>query len=196
MNLALFDFDGTITTREMYVDFVRHAIGPKRFALGRVRLAPHYLAYRMRLLSGSSIRAKIVAIGFTGMSETEARNAGESFAQTVLPQVLRPVAMERIAWHKERGDRVVVVSGGLETYLEHWCRTHEVDLLGSRLAVRDGRLTGLYDGEQCVGPEKVRRVRERYPESDYDCIYAYGDTHEDLAMLEMAQHQTYRWQSA
>lgn len=194
MNLALFDFDGTITTQEMYVPFVRHAVTPARFAWGRVRLAPHYLAYRMRILSGSSIRSKIVEVGFTGMPEIDARSAGESFARTALPAVLRPVAMERIAWHKERGDRVVVVSGGLETYLEHWCRLHELDLLCSRLAAHDGRLTGRYDGEQCVGAEKVRRIRERYREADYGCIYAYGDTHEDLAMLAIAQHQTYRWQ--
>ena len=29
MNLALFDFDGTITTREMFADFMGQAVAPR-----------------------------------------------------------------------------------------------------------------------------------------------------------------------
>ena len=40
MNLALFDFDGTITTREMLPDFFRLAIPRRRRLAGQVLLAP------------------------------------------------------------------------------------------------------------------------------------------------------------
>jgi len=102
--------------------------------------------------------------------------------------------MARLQWHRERGDRIVVVSGGLDVYLAPWCAAQGVELLCSVLAERDGRITG-YDGAQCVGEEKVRRIRALCDPRAYAAVHAYGDTHEDLAMLAMAHHRTYRGQA-
>ena len=40
MNLALFDFDGTITTRETFRSFIEFAVPPRRRALGTALLLP------------------------------------------------------------------------------------------------------------------------------------------------------------
>jgi phosphatidylglycerophosphatase C len=192
MNLALFDFDGTITTREMLPAFVYSAVPPRRLRIGKLRLAPWIAGYRLGWVSGISIREKIAHAGFRGMREADYLAAGERFALEVLPSVLRPEAMARIAWHKERGDTVVVVSGGFDVYLSQWCGTHGLELISSKLEVADGVLTGRYDGAQCVREEKPRRVRERYALDAYDAIHAYGDTPEDFALLEIADHRWYR----
>jgi len=60
-----------------------------------------------------------------------------------------------------------------------WCREQGLDLLGTRLQVVDGQLTGRIDGENCRGPEKVRRIYSKYNSDDYAKIYAYGDTEGD-----------------
>ena len=52
MNLALFDFDGTLTTRETFGDFVRHAVTPLRRALGAPLFAPMLAGYKLGLVSG------------------------------------------------------------------------------------------------------------------------------------------------
>ncbi len=192
MNLALFDFDGTITTREMLPAFVYSAVPPARLRIGKLRLAPWIAGYRLGWVSGISIREKIAHAGFRGMREADYLAAGERFAREALPPVLRPEAMARIAWHTERGDTVAVVSGGFDVYLSHWCRAHGLELICSKLEVVDGALTGRYDGAQCVREEKPRRVRERYALDAYDAIHAYGDTAEDFALLEIADHRWYR----
>jgi phosphatidylglycerophosphatase C len=120
--------------------------------------------------------------------------AGRRFALDVLPSALRPDALERIRWHRQQGDRVMVVSGALDVYLAHWCRQHGLDLLCSRLETRGGVLTGRYRGAQCVGAEKSRRIREVLDLNEFPVIYAYGDTHEDLDMLRLAHRRYYRWQ--
>jgi HAD superfamily hydrolase (TIGR01490 family) len=193
MNLALFDFDGTIATRETFPDFMRFAVAPRRRAIGGVLLAPLVVGYRLGLVPGRVIRAVVVRVGFGGRRETEIRAAGERFARDVLPALVRPEALERIAWHRAQGDEVVVVSGGLELYLDAWCRQHGLPLIASRLAVRGGRLTGRYDGADCVGAEKPRRVRARYRLDDYAQVFAYGDTREDHAMLALAHRRWFRW---
>lgn len=192
MNLALFDFDGTITTREMLPGFVYSAVPPARLRIGKLLLAPWVAGYKLGWVSGISIREKIARAGFRGMREADYLMSGERFAREALPLVLRPEAMARIAWHKDRGDTVVIVSGGFDVYLSHWCIARGLELICSKLEVANGVLTGRYDGAQCVREEKPRRVRERYALSDFDVVYAYGDTPEDFALLEIADHRWYR----
>lgn len=194
MNLALFDFDGTITSRETFGDFMRFVIPRDRVMLGAVLFAPLIAGYRLGLVSGIEVRARIVAFGFRGMSAEQVDRAGRHFSQTILPTIIRPVALERIRWHKAQGDKVVVVSGALDTFLSHWCQQHALDLICSSLHAENGVLSGRYDGPQCVSAEKCRRVRELCAPESFSTIYAYGDTKEDLAMLAMAHRKFYRWQ--
>jgi len=194
MNLALFDFDGTITTREMFRPFIEFAVSPRRRTFGGALLAPMVAGYKLGWVSPNRMRRSAVRFGFRGVPEAHASAQGELFAREVLPGVLRPQALERIQWHKEQGDRVVVVSGALDVYMSHWCRTHELELVCSRLESRDGRLTGRYRGEQCVNAEKARRVRDAYDLAAYPVIYAYGDTPEDRDLLGMAHRRYFQWQ--
>ncbi|MBD8898766.1 HAD family hydrolase [Rhodanobacter sp. DHG33] len=192
MNLALFDFDGTVTTRETMSDFVRRAATPLRRVLGIPVFAPMLAGYKMGLVAGTTIRHTVTAFGFRGMPALHAHAAGGRFADEYIPGVLRPEAMQRIAWHQAQGDKVVLVSGGFDFYLAPWCRQHGLELICSTLEIRGDRLTGRYRGAQCVGEEKARRVRERYDLAAYGQCYAYGDTHEDEAMLALAQRKFYR----
>jgi phosphatidylglycerophosphatase C len=194
MNLALFDFDGTITTREMLPDFFRLAVPPLRLAIGKVVLSPLIIGYKLGVVGGPLVRSSIVRFGFGGTPEASYRRFGETFARDALPQVIRPQAEARIDWHMAQGDTVVVVSGAFDVYLSHWCRQRGLALICSSLEARDGTLTGRYAGAQCVGKEKPRRIAERYDLRSYDTIYAYGDTREDFDMLGIAGKKFYRWQ--
>ncbi|MFP7723268.1 HAD family hydrolase [Lysobacter sp. A3-1-A15] len=192
MDLALFDFDGTITTRETFPDFVRRAVPPGRQRWGGALLAPLVAGYRLGLVPGTTVRAAIVRIGLKGLPWVELEAHGEAFARQVLAQALRVDAMRRVDWHRERGDTVVVVSGALDAYLRPWCESHALPVLCSALEVSDGRLTGRYDGPQCVLEEKARRVRANYDPGRFERIHAYGDTPEDAPLLAMAHERWYR----
>ena len=193
MNLALFDFDGTITTREMLPDFYRFAIRPRRWALGQILLAPLVAGYKAGVVSGVVLRAAVAWLGFARVPVAEFEAHGMRFASEVLPGVLRPEAMARIRWHQGEGDRVIVVSGALDVYLKHWCATHELELICSSFAQAEGVLTGRYRGRQCVRAEKSRRVAEAVDLSQFPVVYAYGDTHEDLDLLALANRKFYQW---
>ena len=193
MDLALFDFDGTITTKGTYPGFVRFAVPRRRKIVGGVILSPLIVAYRWRLVSDGAIRRAISRVAFWGDAPDRLRALGERYVADVLPALIRPAALERIAWHRARGDRVVIVSAALDVYLEPWCRKLGVDLICTQLEVRDGRLTGRYACGDCCGQEKARRIRERYAFEDYAAVYGYGDTEEDREMLEMADTIFFRW---
>lgn len=194
MDLALFDFDSTITIRDTFADFIRYAAPPSRRLWGNALLLPVFVGYRLGIVSGHVIRASAVRVGLAGLPEAEARACGERFASEMLETLLRPEVMARIDEHRQRGDRVVVVSGALDLYLEPWCRRHGLEVLCSTLAVHQGRLTGAYRGAQCVAEEKARRVRAALTLTHYAAIHAYGDSPDDHALLRLAHHASYRGQ--
>jgi len=51
MNLALFDFDGTITRKDSMLEFLKYAVGQKNYYLGLFRLSPGLLAYNIAKIS-------------------------------------------------------------------------------------------------------------------------------------------------
>jgi phosphatidylglycerophosphatase C len=194
LNLALFDFDGTITTKDTFTPFVYFATHWARIALGSVLLAPMILGYKLGLVSGTKMRAAVVRLGFWGRAHAEVLELGARYSEQVIPRVVRSDALERIRWHQARGDCVVVVSASLDAYLSAWCKELELGLICSELEAKGGRLTGRYRGADCTGDEKAKRVRERYDLSRYATVYAYGDTNEDRQLLELAHKRYYRWQ--
>ena len=192
MDLALFDFDGTITTHETMPAFVRATASRPRLVAGYLLLWPVILGYKLGVVSGSRVRAAIVRVAYTRKSAAWLRERGEAFARDYLDHHLRPEAMRRIEWHRARGDAILVVSGGLGAYLRPWADAHGLDLVCSELARRGDRLTGRYAGPQCVGEIKARRVAERFDLPGFERIHAYGDTAEDRHLLAMATDRFYR----
>lgn len=193
MNLALFDFDGTITFGDTFTPFLRYAVAPRRIAAGWMVLAPLIVRYKLGIVPATTARERVATFGFRGRREEELRQVGAAYARDVLPGVVRPNARERIDWHKAQGDVVCVVSGSLDLYLTPWCRQMGLDLICTALEVRLGTVTGPYRHGDCIGREKARRIREKYVLQDYPVIYAYGDTPDDHDMLNVASRKYFRW---
>ena len=55
-------------------------------------------------------------------------------------------------------------------------------------------LAGRYQGVQCVGAEKVRRVQAACLPTAFGRVFAYGDTAEDHDLLALADEAYYRWE--
>jgi HAD superfamily hydrolase (TIGR01490 family) len=193
MNLALFDFDGTITSTDTWTPFMRFAVRPLRLAAGRALLLPVMIGYRLGAVSASRGREMAVRMAFQGGRAAVVRQRGVEYATATLPLGVRPQALERIAWHRSQGDHVVVVSAALDVYLAPWCQAQGLDFICTVLEERDGRFTGRFVDGDCSGAEKARRIRERYRLTQYPAVYAYGDSAEDREMLECAHEQYYRW---
>lgn len=195
MNLALFDFDGTITHADTFTAFVKSAVSQRRRRWGRLVLAPWILGYRAGFVSSSAIRQRLVKFGFRGVPQQVMDSKGLEHANDYIPTVLRDEAMERIAWHKANGDRVIVVSASLAVYLQPWCESMNIELLAAELEAVNGVLTGNYLNGDCSGTNKAERVQDHVQLKDYATVYAYGDTTEDNELLALAQRKYFNWRA-
>lgn len=194
-SLAIFDFDGTITNSESFTPFLRFAIPPTRLAFAAAILSPLILAYKWNLLAASPLRRSLIMLGFFGEKETDVLNIGKKYSRDHLGKLVRPKAIERIEWHKNRGDIVVVVSASLSLYLSDWCNKLEVDLICTELESLNGVFTGQYRGGDCTGATKAARIRKKYDLNVFHDIYAYGDTNEDFEILKLANKKFFRWRT-
>lgn len=138
------------------------------------------------------VRAAVTWTALRGLAQTQVQRVAEDFCRDCIPPTLRADAMQRMSWHQQQGDVVAVVTGAFELMLAPWCAQQGVELLGSRLEVSNGVLSGRYLGPQCVGLEKARRVRERFRLQDFVHVHAYGDTPEDHDLLALAHSRHYR----
>lgn len=186
MNLALFDFDGTISSRDSFLLFLWYADKHKvvRTCFSSV---PQILFYKLGLYANQNLKETFLEALFAGKRIDELQTASKQYCHVVIPTIIRPGFWQRLAWHRQRGDEVVVVSASPEFMLEPWCRSHGLGLIGTEVETDDqGRLTGKIAGENCMGYEKVRKLRRHFEIDEYDNLFTYGDTRSDLPMLELA----------
>jgi HAD superfamily hydrolase (TIGR01490 family) len=108
-----------------------------------------------------------------------------------------PEAIERLAWHAERGHLLVIVSGTLEPLALRAARGLEAELgerglaanirvCATRLEEERERWTGRIVGEAMFGEAKTRAIRRIAAEAGLDLprCFAYGDSSSDKWMLE------------
>ncbi|MEQ1568685.1 MAG: HAD-IB family hydrolase [Myxococcota bacterium] len=182
--LALFDFDGTVTTHDTLFAWVRHCRGPVWMALGLAWLSPLLVANRVGLVGGERAKTTLLRLFFGGVPRERLAAWASSFVD-VLDRGVRPAALAKLAWHRAEGHEVVVVSASLDLWLRPWAERHGLGLLCTEARFVDERFDGLAT-PNCNGPEKERRIREALRLDEYVFVYAYGDSEGDVEMLALA----------
>ena len=187
MNLALFDFDGTITSRDTMLEFARFVRGNAGYLSGMAFLFPKLAAYKFGVYSNVCVKESFLTHFFGGMSARQFRDLAREYSMKEIDWIVIPESRELLDRHKESGDRVVVVSASIDCWVSPWCEKEGFELLATGLEFSNGEVTGRLSTPNCYGPEKVRRIRARLDPGDYERIYAYGDSLGDREMLELSR---------
>ena len=192
MKIAFFDFDGTITKADSTARFIRYLVGDSKFFIGILFLLPFMLLYILNIISNNSIKQILITYFFKGKSINEFKKHAEYFSLNMLEPLIRKKALEQIAWHKENGHDVVIVSASIDLWLRPWCIKNDIVLISSMLEVNDQIITGKTRNKNCYGLEKVTRIKELYNLSEYSYIYSYGNSRGDYEMLKIANESHYK----
>jgi HAD superfamily hydrolase (TIGR01490 family) len=191
--LALFDFDGTITRKDSLLEFLKFAVGKTSFYKGMILLSPILSLYLLRIIPNHTAKMLVVRYFLEGWHEQTLRKVGARFSAEKISDLIAPAAMEKLNWHIESGHKVVVVSASIDWWLKPWCDSLLIDCICTQMAYVDGKFCGDYYTPNCYGPEKSRRIQSEVMRlSQYDTIYAYGDSQGDTEMLAMATHACFR----
>ena len=192
MKLALFDFDGTITTKDSMVEFLLYAVGKRAYYFGLFRLSPILIAYKLKLYSNNRAKERLLGYFFKPIGLKKFQKLVIGYSNDEIDKIIRKEALKKIAWHKQQGDEVVVVSASMECWLKNWCERQNIKLIATRLEIENGKFTGKFKTKNCYGQEKVNRLKELYHIENYSHIYAYGDSRGDRELLTLADEAFYR----
>lgn len=190
--IAFFDFDGTITTKDTLLEFIKFSKGKVNFYLGFLLYSPFLVAYKLKIVSNQKAKEKVLAFFFKKTSVEQFEKTCEDFASNILPSLIRPKALTEIKKLQNLGVTVVVVSASPKNWISPWTNIINAELIATRLEIKNEQLTGKLFEKNCHGNEKVRRIRENYTLSNYDKVYAYGDTTGDKPMLQLATISFYK----
>lgn len=180
--MAAFDFDGTLCPGDSLVPFLRELVPPARLARALAAAAPGRP-------SRNRFKAAVLHRALRGVEVERFAAECERYSHR-LEARLRPDVLARARWHQAEGHEVIVVSASPEHYLTPLAqRLGFGTVLGTRLEVDDGVLTGRLLGENCRGREKVERLRA-WLGGDEALLWAYGDSAGDRELLAAADRST------
>ena len=181
--LFAFDFDGTLTTRDTLIAFIRYACGTPRFLLGFLLHAPLLVLMKLRLYSNGKAKQRLFSWFFRGMPIETFDALCQSFASTHR-HLLRPETVRLLQQALSEGSEVLIVSASIDNWVQPFFPT--VTVLGTQIEVIDGRLTGRFLTPNCYGQEKIRRILALHPVRSSYRLTAYGDSRGDRELLAFA----------
>ncbi len=191
--LYIFDFDGTLTNKDSLADFIQYSIGKKPYYIGLFKLSPVLLFCKLGLIPNYLAKEKLITYFFKDWDFAQFKAIADKYALEEIDKIIRPLAMKKIESNKEQDHQMIVVSASMESWLEKWCDKNQIEVIGTRLEILDGKLTGKFATKNCCGIEKVKRIKEKYNLNDFDVIHVFGDSRGDKEMLKIGDHSYYRY---
>lgn len=190
--LVLFDFDGTITTHDTLIEFVRFYRGSRKYLESMIMLSPILALYKLKIIPNWKAKQHFLARHFRGERIDTFNSRCLEFSTQVLPSLIRPKALDAIREYRKQNVTMAVVSASAENWVKPFCDQEGLLCLGTKLEVNNGLITGNLNGRNCYGDEKVCRIREQFDVSSFDQIIAYGDSSGDREMLQLAHKSFYK----
>lgn len=199
VEVAAFDFDGTLTRRDTLGPFLLRHLGWFGFARALLLSSPWLLAYVLRLMSNHRAKARLLQVGLAGAACEDVERDAQDFIRRDLPGQWQAWGLQQLVQHQHQGHRCVIVSASPGIYLHAVGKSLGVDaVLCTEMEVIDGRYTGRMATPNCHGEQKVVRLRAwlaaTLGHEIQPVLHAYGDTRGDKPMLHLARHAWYRGQ--
>jgi len=187
--VAAFDFDGTLSTRDNFMPFLKLVAGTRAIGSALAAGTARCGARGRKAWKRDEIKAEVIRRLFTGRNAVATEVLARGFADDVVRSYLRAETVEQADWHRTQGHELVIVSASLGMYLRPIAERLRFDaVLSTELEIGpDGRFTGRIDGANVRGAEKARRL-DAWIGDRPAYVWAYGDSSGDKMLWARADH--------
>ena len=185
--IVVFDFDGTITTKDTFALFLRYYAGSTRWAINLLKLLPVFIAYTIKIIDRNAVKAHVIRRFFRGADVDALDAKAQEFAENVIPPLIRPLAQVELDARKTSPESLYICSASISPYLRAWGIQQNIhNILATELESQNGRYTGEIKGWNVWGDGKTRRIFAEFAPDTVRIKEAFGDTRGDKEMLHAA----------
>ena len=189
-----FDFDGTLTTKDTLLEFIHFAKGSGQMFRGFLLFSPLLILMKLHLFPNWKAKQKIFSYFFKGMNINEFNALCTRFAEQN-KHLLRPAGIEKVRQAiAEEHTTVLIISASIENWVRPFFDEidKKIQVLGTQIETKEGRLTGQFTTKNCYGQEKVNRLTALYPHREAYYLIAFGDSRGDKELLAFADKGFYK----
>ena len=189
-----FDFDGTLTTKDTLLEFIRFAKGSGQMFRGFLLFSPLLLLMKLHLYPNWKAKQQVFSYFFKGMNIDDFNALCTHFAEQN-KHLLRPAGIEKVRQAIEEEQATVLI---ISASIDNWVRSFfdeidkKIQVLGTQIEIKGGCLTGRFTTKNCYGQEKVNRLTALYPHREAYELIAFGDSRGDKELLEFADKGFYK----
>lgn len=189
-----FDFDGTLTTKDTLLEFIRFAKGSGQMFRGFLLFSPLLLLMKLHLYPNWKAKQQVLSYFFKGMNIDDFNALCTHFAEQN-KHLLRPAGIEKVRQAIEEEQATVLI---ISASIDNWVRPFfdeidkKIQVLGTQIETKGGCLTGQITTKNCYGQEKVNRLTALYPHREAYELIAFGDSRGDKELLDFADKGFYK----
>lgn len=183
--IAVFDLDGTITSKDTFLEFIKYYKGNLKFYLGLLFLAPNIFLFFIKIYTNSKLKEKFFSYFFKDETDLHIQKKGDEFSEYILPRLCRKSALDILEWHTKQKHKILILSASADIWLKKWCDINDFELVCTRFEVEESQYTGRILGNNCYGIEKKTLLSEIFSKKDYSYSFGYGDSKADQYFLDL-----------
>ncbi len=187
--IVFFDLDLTITNKDTLRIFINKYYLQ---SFSRIYYSIYIIFYgilrKFRLISLKSFK-EISLVALKNKTKDEIYLFGKEFFYLYLINQIRPKAIMQINSHLQKGDIVYIISASPDIFLKEFCNYLKCDgYLCTDLEYIDKIFTGKIKGLDCLGEEKILRIKNNIKYKKYNKIFAYTDHESDIPLLKFSNN--------
>ncbi|GHV34995.1 phosphoserine phosphatase [Bacteroidia bacterium] len=191
--IAAFDFDGTITKKDSFTEFIKFSKGKCRFYMAILIFLPLLAAMKLKMYPNWKVKQRMFSYFFKGMKLKDFDYLCEAFCKQS-GDLLRKEAVEAINQHIENGDILVIISASIENWVHFFAQKLSISIILCTKVEMDVNncITGHFSTKNCYGQEKVNRFLQEFPNRKSYRLTAYGDSRGDKELLNFSDKSYYK----
>jgi phosphatidylglycerophosphatase C len=191
-NLYLFDFDGTLTTKDTLFDFLKFSF-PKTYTVNFVLFIPLFVVSKLKIIDPGKIKEMFISTFLKGLHEVEINQLAQNYFKENYPKLIHPKADEYIKQISNYNDKYIV-SASLDIWIKPFADYYGMGLISTKAKFDDkGIYTGKFASKNCNNIEKKYRIEKEIDLSFYDEVISFGDTKGDEAMFSISTQSNFRF---
>ena len=188
-SIAIFDFDGTLYTKDSFVEICKfiYRRSPHRIVFVPLQFFG-FLLFKLRLLTAKQFKV-LFCIYLYGMTPSRLCNLLVLFWENEPSESFNNEVLNKAKELSAENTECVCVSASPELFLRPVIKHLGFQLIGTKLEYNKGFY--LIIGKNCRAKEKINRIFQLYPQNTTHIRYAISDNHDDIELLSLATESQY-----